>query len=180
MKSRFHRFGLFLFFLAFVSLLAYDPASAAQTKSVNVTGKWQISWEARLGTEHDMIELKQVGSTLTGSFHGRLGSPKVSGHVDGKNVTLRLDFPGKQPYSLVFTGAIDTGAIDTGTIDTGAINTGTIGGDKMSGKFEIPGVRGAYDFHGENVRASNYTWSAVRVSEPSHASASSQYFDHAL
>ncbi|MGA8437741.1 MAG: hypothetical protein WB762_15730 [Candidatus Sulfotelmatobacter sp.] len=33
----------------------------------------------------------------------------------------------------------------------------------MSGKFEIPGVGGAYDWHGENVRSTKYTWSAVRL-----------------
>jgi hypothetical protein len=152
MKSRFLSSSLFAFFL-----LACASVSAAQTKPVNVSGQWQISWEARIGTESDVIELKQNGSILNGTFHGRLGSPKVSGEVDGKNVTLRLDFPGEKPYSLVFTGAIETQEN---------------GGDKMSGKFEIPGVRGAYDFHGENVRPSNYTWSAVRMPEAAHASSS--------
>jgi hypothetical protein len=124
--------------------LALYPASNAQTNSVNVSGMWQISWEARLGTEKDTIQLEQADSKLTGNFQGRFGTPKVSGSVDGKNILLRLDFPAKQPYSLVFTGLID--------------------GDKMSGKFEIPGVDKPYDFHGENVRPSNYTWQAVRIS----------------
>jgi hypothetical protein len=125
--------------------MVLSSALYAQTSAANVSGKWQISWEARIGTERDLIQLDQENSKLTGSFQGRLGSPKVSGNVDGKNILLRLYFPGKQPYSLIFTGVID--------------------GDKMSGKFEIPGVAAPYDFHGENVRPSNYTWQAVRIAD---------------
>jgi hypothetical protein len=126
-------------------LLAMHLSAASQTKPISVSGRWQISWEARIGTERDTIELEQTESKLTGTFHGKLGSPKVSGNVDGTHVMLRMDFPGAQPYTLLFTGTIE--------------------GDKMSGKFEVPGVDRAYDFHGENVRPTNYTWSAVRQSD---------------
>jgi hypothetical protein len=148
----------FLFVLVLLSM-AYS-LSAAQTKPINVSGKWQISWEARIGTERDTIQLEQHDSNqhdsnqndsrLTGAFQGKLGNPKVSGNVDGANISLRLDFPGDKPYSIVFTGTTD--------------------GDKMSGKFEVPGVDKAYDFHGENIRPSNYTWSAVRLSDAAKAS----------
>jgi hypothetical protein len=114
----------------------------AQSGPMSVSGKWQMSWEARMGTEHDILELKQADSKLTGNFQGHLGSPKVSGNVDGNNISLRLEFPGKQPYTLIFTGVID--------------------GDKMNGKFEIEGMPSGYDQHGENARPSNYTWTAVR------------------
>jgi hypothetical protein len=150
MKTRF-------FFFVLLLLSAAYSLSAAQTKAINVSGKWQISWEARIGTERDTIQLEQTDSNqndskLTGIFQGKLGNPKVSGNVDGANISLRLDFPGANPYSIVFTGTID--------------------GDKMSGKFEIPGVDRAYDFHGENIRPSNYTWSAVRLSDAANASSS--------
>jgi hypothetical protein len=123
--------------------LIFQSATIAQSNSPDVSGKWQISWEARLGTERDLIQLDQSGSKLTGSFQGKLGSPKVSGNVERKNISLRLDFAGNMPYSLVFNGVVD--------------------GDKMTGKFEIPGMDKPYDFHGENVSPSNYTWQAVRV-----------------
>jgi hypothetical protein len=142
MKLRFRAIALLIFFVSYA--LAFHLAASAQTSAVNVSGKWQISWEARIGTEKDTIQLDQADSKLTGSFQGRLGTPKVSGSIDGKNILLRLDFPGKLPYSLVFAGVVE--------------------GDKMSGKFEIPGMDKPYDFHGENVRPSNYTWQAVRVS----------------
>jgi hypothetical protein len=143
--------------LALLSVcIAGVGTAAAEDKTVNVSGKWEISWEARIGTERDMIELQQSGSVLTGTFHGKLVTPRISGNVGGKNITLRLDFPGQKPYSIVFTGAID--------------------GEKMSGKFEVPGVPGAYDFHGENISPSNYTWSAVRAADGSQASKSGAGF----
>jgi hypothetical protein len=136
MASRFLPVSLLFVFVA------VGVMSAGQAVSTSVSGKWQISWEARMGTEHDILELKQTEAKLTGNFQGHLGSPKVSGSVDGNNVSLRLEFPGKQPYTLIFTGTID--------------------GDKMSGKFEIEGMPTGYDQHGENARPSNYTWTAVR------------------
>jgi hypothetical protein len=139
-RNRLLNLGVALF------LIAFHLSAAGQTKSVNVSGRWQISWEARIGTERDTIQLEQTESKLSGTLQGKLGSPRVSGNVDGAHVSLRLDFPGPQPYTLLFTGTIE--------------------GDKMSGKFEVPGVDRAYDFHGENVRATNYTWSAVRQSDP--------------
>jgi hypothetical protein len=102
---------------AFAILLAGSSSAFAQDKPADLTGKWNLSWEARLGTEHDPIELKQTDGKLTGTFLGHLGKPNVSGTVDGKNVTLRLEFPGVHSYTLVFTGTID--------------------GGKMGGKFEI-------------------------------------------
>lgn len=127
-------------------LLASSLGAISQAKPANASGKWQISWEARIGTERDIIRLEQAESKLTGTFEGRLGNPKVSGTVDGQNISLHLDFSGKQPYTLVFTGVID--------------------GDKMAGKFTVEGVAGGYDSHGENVRPSNYSWNAVRQAEP--------------
>lgn len=140
MKTRFLKLGLAVFFLVFF----FGGVHAAAADKTDINGKWKISWEARIGTERDLLDLQQAGSVLTGTFHGKPATPKVSGNVEGKNITLRLDFPGQKPYSIVFTGVID--------------------GDKMGGKFDIPGVPGAYDFHGENISPSNYTWSAVRAS----------------
>jgi len=124
-------------------LLLTSPFAAGQNNSANVAGKWQLSWEARLGTARGTLQLEQVGSKLTGSFDGgSLGSPKISGTVEGKNITLTLDFQRAHPFTLVFTGTID--------------------GDKMGGKFDIRGVQAGYDSHGENARPSNYSWTAVR------------------
>jgi hypothetical protein len=129
------------FWLPFFMLVS-SFATAAENKPVNVTGKWQLSWEARLGTERGPMELEQVDSRLTGTFHGHLGSPKISGAIKDKNITLNLEFQALHPFTLVFTGAVD--------------------GDTMTGKFEIQGVTDGYDSHGENASPTSYSWTAVR------------------
>jgi autotransporter translocation and assembly factor TamB len=138
MKSRWRYFWLLVFTLMF------GHASVSETAGtpVSVSGKWQVSWEARLGTAHGTVKLEQVESKLSGRYQGQLGTPKVSGTIEGRNVSFTLDFLGAHPFSLIFKGVVD--------------------GDRMAGKFEISGVEGGYDQHGENVRPSNYTWSAVR------------------
>ena len=79
-KSRLLRFNL-SFLMLTCTLAAFGEGQPAIA-----TGKWQISWEARLGTERGTLQLEQVGSKLTGSFQGRLGSPKISGNIEGKNI----------------------------------------------------------------------------------------------
>lgn len=44
----------------------------------------------------------------------------------------------------------------------------------MAGKFEIEGLKDGYDWHGENVRPSNYSWTAVRQPDQSQSEISSQ------
>jgi|SRR5580658_575487 hypothetical protein len=129
-----------LFLLA--SCFAATFAAAAENKPANLAGKWQLSWEARLGTERGTMQLEQVDTTLTGSYHGHLDAPRITGNVEGKNITLKLEFQRAHPFTIVFTGRVD--------------------GDKMAGKFEIQEVPDGYDWHGENARPSNYSWTAVR------------------
>ncbi len=135
-KTRLLRFCLSIL------MLTSGFAAAGENKPPSVNGKWQISWEARIGTEGATMQLEQSETKLTGTFQGHLGAPNISGTIEGKNVRLNLDFPGIHPFTLVFTGVID--------------------GDKMGGKFDIQGVKDGYDWHGENARPSNYSWTAVR------------------
>jgi hypothetical protein len=126
--------------LVFTSAFA---ASADKTTAV-LSGKWQFSWEARIGTESGTLLLEQTDSKLSGNYKGHIVAPKVTGTVEGNKVSLSLEFARAQPFTIVYTGTVD--------------------GDKMSGKFEIEGIKNAYDSHGENVRPSNYSWKAVRIS----------------
>jgi hypothetical protein len=132
-----------------ILLLASCSAFAAQNQPAAVAGKWQLSWEARLGTERGTVLLEQQESKLSGTYQGRLGSPKVSGNIEGKNVVLNLDFPGSHPFTLVFKGIVE--------------------GDKMAGKFDVRGVPAGYDSHGENAHPTNYSWTAVRQPDQSQS-----------
>lgn len=134
-KSRLLYFTLPLLMLA-------STFAGAGDNSANLAGKWQLSWEARLGTERGTLQMEQVGANLSGSYQGRLGSSKVSGNIEGKHVKLNLDFRSATPFTISFTGTVD--------------------GDKMGGKFEIKGADDSYDSHGENARPSDYSWTAIR------------------
>ena len=103
-------------------MLVCSLAFAGENQAANVSGKWELSWEARIGTERCIVKIDQADSKLVGTYQGRLGSPKISGNVEGKNISLKLDFQGAHPFALVLTGTVD--------------------GDSMSGKFEIDGVEG--------------------------------------
>ena len=145
-------FNIGLLFLCILTLMLTPAfALAADNAPASVAGKWQMSWEARIGTERGTMQLEQVDSTLTGSYHGHLNAPKITGTVDGKNIILKLEFQRTHPFTLVFTGGVD--------------------GDKMAGKFEIQDVPDAYDWHGENARPSNYAWKAIR--QPDQTSSNS-------
>ena len=135
-------------------MLVCSLAFAGENQAANVSGKWQLSWEARIGTERCIVQIDQADSKLVGTYQGRLGSPKISGNVKGKNISLKLDFQGAHPFALVLTGTVD--------------------GDRMSGKFEIEGVEGGYDGHGENVRPSNYSWTATHRTDQTQSDLSQQ------
>jgi hypothetical protein len=142
-----------LFVIVLMSACA-SAASGDQTSAVAaVAGKWQFSWEARIGTERGTLQLEQSDSKLTGSYRGNIATQNVSGTVDGEKVTLNFDFQRAHPFTIIFTGTTD--------------------GDKMSGKFEIKDFKDAYDSHGESARPSNYSWSAVRLTNETYSAGSS-------
>jgi hypothetical protein len=128
-----------------VLIVAAWATAAAEDKPVNVSGKWQISWEARIGTEQGVVQFQQTGKALTGTFHGSHGAPKVSGNLEGKDIFFTLAFPGSHPFTIVFSGSVRD--------------------DKMAGKFDLQGIEDGYDWHGENARSTNYSWSGIRQSK---------------
>lgn len=130
----------FICFLTYFSL--FCSSVAAQSAPPNVAGSWQISWEARIGRESGTIQFEQIGTKLTGTYHGH-GSPcPVEGTLAGNSVSFHLQFQTSQPYTLNFMGLMD--------------------GNRMSGMFNIRGLADGYDSHGENVQRTDYTWTATR------------------
>lgn len=108
---------------------------------LNVRGKWQLSWQARIGMEKGTLALQQNGTKLEGRFHSELGSPAVSGTIKEQNISFKLLFDAPHPFAITFTGKVD--------------------GGKMNGQFELDGLADGYDQHGENVQAINYSWTAT-------------------
>jgi hypothetical protein len=160
MVTRHSLLPILILLLISVLVALTTQSAAAQERPdadqpANVAGNWQIQWEARLGTEHATVRFQQDGSKLTGVLHGQLtsqlGSPTVSGKVQGKKVSFTFEFTGKYPFTLTFTGPAE--------------------GDTMGGKFEVGGVVSGYDPQGENARPSDYSWKASRIPDQEGQSA---------
>jgi hypothetical protein len=129
---------LFSFLLAVPLLLAQDPQSN-NSQPANIAGAWQISWQARNGSQQATMQIQQDGSQLSGTFQDSSGSSSVTGSIAGNNVSFSVQIQGR-PMTLAFTGTID--------------------GDKMSGTFQPQGGGGGRG--GRRGGQGNHTWSGVR------------------
>jgi hypothetical protein len=132
---------VFAFLLAAPLLLAQDSQSN-NSQPANVSGAWQISWQARSGTQQATMQIQQDGSNLSGRFQDASGSSSVTGSLAGNNVSFSVQIQGR-PMTLAFTGILD--------------------GDKMSGTFQPQGGSGGGGGRGgRGGGQGNHTWSGVR------------------
>ncbi len=145
-KCSFPVIVLLLSLVVCVPAIARDGSTESPTASV--TGKWLVSWQARLGTEQATIELEQNGSALSGTFHDPHHSCSLSGTIEGKNISFEVPFPGPRPYTIAFKGILD--------------------GDKISGTSQAKnmGGTGAYLGHGGEIVQPEHPWSATRQADP--------------
>ena len=85
---------------------ADPPAKAA--------GKWQLALTTPHGTLNGLLDLKQDGAKVSGTYAtDQMGNVPVAGALDGRKVTLAMEFHGNA-FKLV--GAVD-GAKMSGTTD---------------------------------------------------------------
>jgi hypothetical protein len=106
--------SLFFFFLC---SLTVPPLGAAQAKNnssagdsakpANVSGKWQVLLEGRLGTEPGVLQLQQDGAKLAGTFQDLHGFSPLSGTVVENQVSFDVQFQGQRPFTIRFTGTVD-------------------------------------------------------------------------
>ena len=150
--KRFVRHSIPVLFIlaACASALSADGPAAGRTRMVG--GTWQMSWQARLGTESATIELRQDGSRLNGTFRDAHHSGALSGSIEGRNVTFSVSFQEARPYAIAFKGTVG----------------GTVGGETISGTSQaqnIPGS-GAYLGHGGEIVQPAHPWTASRQPNP--------------
>jgi hypothetical protein len=129
-------------FFLLISFIAWADSSSAPPE---VSGRWQVSWEGRLGTEHDVLELQQAGEKLTGTFKDVHGRSTLSGNIGENGISLDVHFQGSRPYTIRFTGRLDGGTI-RGVSDAIGI-----------------GSTGPYLGHGGEIAQPQHPWTAVRV-----------------
>ncbi len=97
-------------FICFACLVS-GAADTSQAHIANVAGKWRVSWTGRLGTETAVLQLKQNGGAINGTFQDIRGTSSLSGEVEDKNLSFEVMFQGKRPFTIVFTGAAANGKI---------------------------------------------------------------------
>jgi hypothetical protein len=104
---------LFLFSLVSVPVASAadtSPPKTAGIKPAKIAGKWRIAWDVRLGTTHGVLDIKQNGSQVTGTFFEELINQtySLSGTLQGEDITFDVDFPGgTRPYMIEFKGTVD-------------------------------------------------------------------------
>jgi hypothetical protein len=148
-------FAIFLVsaFLLISSLLAVAQATgnsapaSNSSKPVDASGKWQVAWTGRMGTEHCTLQLAQDSGKLKGTLQDQRGSSPLTGTVDGTKISFDVQFQGPNPFTTRFIGTIDAG--------------------KISGTSQAVGVggAGAYLGHGGEVVQPEHPWTATRTAE---------------
>jgi hypothetical protein len=128
----------------------------AAAELVNVTGKWEMLWTGRLGTEKCALELQQDSAKVKGTFQDLRGNSSLSGTIDGNKISFEVEFKGSRPFTTKFTGSID--------------------GDKITGTSQAVGVggAGAYLGHAGEIVQPEHPWTATRAKDASNPSAGSQ------
>lgn len=134
-------------------------ASGNATKAVelaNVTGKWEMSWTGRLGTEKCTLELQQDSTKVKGTFQDLRGDSSLSGTIVGNKLSFEVEFKGPKPFTTRFTGSID--------------------GDKISGTSQAVGVggSGAYLGHAGEIVQPEHPWTATRAKDEANPSATTK------
>jgi hypothetical protein len=122
-----------------VPLLLAQDSESNNSQPANIGGAWQISWQARNGSQQATVQIQQDGTKLSGTFQDSGGSSPLTGTVAGNNLSFSVQIQGR-PMTLVFTATID--------------------GDKMSGTFQPQGGGSGRGGHGGGQ--GNHSWSGVR------------------
>ncbi|MGA9800756.1 MAG: hypothetical protein WBQ68_17205 [Terriglobales bacterium] len=146
--NRYRLASALLLFALVVVLSAAGAESPLGNDGRSVSGKWQLSWQARLGTEQATVELEQDGSKLRGTFHDLHHSCPLSGSIEGQTISFEVQFEASRPYTIAFRG--------------------TVNGDSISGTSQAQNIGGskAYLGHGGEIVQPEHPWTATRPADP--------------
>ena len=94
----------FAIVLGACSLLAQD---AAKTESAKIAGDWQMSIETPHGPMQGLLQVKQDGSKITGTYEvAQMGSMALTGKVEGEKVSFSMEVTGAQ-MTVTFNGKVE-------------------------------------------------------------------------
>jgi uncharacterized protein involved in high-affinity Fe2+ transport len=132
--------------LAVVIVLAFAAGLAAQAQqqvnpaqkpnnkaALNVTGKWAMTLEMSMGTGTPMLELKQDGEKITGTYTGRYGDSQLAGTLKERTIEFTVTMVAEgETVSMSFGGQV---AEDGQTMKGNAV-LGELGDATWSAKKE--------------------------------------------
>jgi hypothetical protein len=99
---------------------------------MSADGKWEISMNTPMGAQPATLELKEDGSTLTGTMTAAAAPGPIDvtdGTVDGDNLTWKAALTQPMPINLEFAATVD-GAKISGTAKLGAFGDATFEGTR--------------------------------------------------
>ena len=124
--------------LAVTGGLAVPPERAAELRqegkaTPDVTGKWSMTLEMSMGTGTPVLDLKQDGEKISGTYTGRYGTFDLEGKIKEQAIEFWFTMTAEgQSVSMSFTGEV---AADGQTMK-GQATLGELGDATWSAKKE--------------------------------------------
>jgi hypothetical protein len=126
-----------------ISAALLAASAGCARPQAGLAGRWQLSWQGRIGTEQATLLLRPDGRSVTGSLHTARGDAPLVGSLDGQKLSFAVDFPGPPAYRIVFSGLAQ--------------------GNRIQGQAQPQDLNGrAFAGHGGEIARDYYDWSAVR------------------
>ena len=103
--TRFIRPLIVLFALS--GLFGVRAVTAQGDKPVDVTGKWMMALDMSMGPSEPLLELKQDGGKITGTYTGRYGSFPLTGTIKARKLAFTFTMgSAAEPVEMAFTGEV--------------------------------------------------------------------------
>jgi hypothetical protein len=99
---------------------------------MSADGKWEISMNTPMGAQSGTLDLKEEGSTVTGTMSAAAAPGPIEitdGTADGSNLTWKAALTQPMPISLEFTATVDGDKI-SGNVKLGAFGDATFEGTR--------------------------------------------------
>lgn len=109
--------------------LAFLAAPSVRSEERNVTGRWALTVDTPQGKADPLLDLRQDGEKLSGTYRGRLGEFPLEGFVKGNSIrfTVRLKFR-EQDFIATYSGTIGDDTME------GTVQFGDSGSGRWSGR----------------------------------------------
>lgn len=119
--------------LAAITLLAVVTATATAAYLHDLTGKWNLAVVTDNGTGYPVLELKQEGEKVTGTYTSNaMGNRTIAGTVRGDTLSFTLSASGAgEGIVLTYTARIVTADSLNGTVDFAGMGGATFTGRRQ-------------------------------------------------